>query len=1027
MANAEHPNTRAPRLLAAALLATGLLAGLSGCGLFGKPPGDDAPTLASLKGRSIAVPPAKAVAKDEARTAAAYRDFLAAAPGAPQRPEAMRRLGDLEMDGAERRLADGALPDYKAAIERYQAFLQAYPSDPGNDRVLYQLARAQEQGGALEEALKTLGRLVAGHPNTAYADEAQFRRGELLFATRDYSGAEAAYATVLKSGAATPYAERALYMQGWSLFKQARLDDALRPFFGVLDIELAKPAPLARAAQELVDDSLRVVSIALSNLQGAASIAPLIDSPARLAWEHRVYEQLGALYLRQDRVKDAADTLAAFARLRPLHAQAPLLQAQVIEIYAANGFATLALDAKKDYVVRYGADSDFRRANPAGWTQAQPLLKTHLAALAQHHHALAQKSRNSDDTTEAVRWYRLALATFPDDADAAANNFLLAELLFDDKRFAAAAVEYEQVAYGRSGAARGADAGYAALLAYGHIATPQAQRSAVDSALRFADTYAADSRSGGVLTHAAEQLFALKDSAQAAATAQRALKLPLAAAQRRTAWTVVAHEAFERQAWPAAEQAYGQALAAAPAPAAGADKALAERQAAAIYQQGDAARAAGRQRDAVAFFARVAGVAPDSGVRAAAQFDAATALIAVQDWEAAARLLEDFRQRFPQHALQAEVGGKLAAAYLATAQWTQAAAEFERAAAAAGADPEVARAALWQAAELHDKAADGQAAKAYESYLRRHPQPLQLAVQARFRLAELSPADKALAWLKEVVLADATGGSARTERTQALAARASLALAAPLLEAYRKLALVEPLQKQLKLKRGAMDEVLKAYAAAAAYGVAEASTAATFHTAALYQDFGRALLASQRPKKLSKAELEQYNVLLEEQAFPFEEKAIGLHEANAARAAAGLYDDWVKASFAALAQLKPVRWGKAERADAASALNQQGIDLRGQGRFDKARQAYEQAIAQDPKAATPVLNLAILNDLYLNDRGRALELYERFQAMSLPADAAVGRWLAELKARKPAATTTTASPTANATNVVSASGRLDTR
>ncbi|MGD9832345.1 MAG: hypothetical protein AB7U92_06315, partial [Piscinibacter sp.] len=53
----------------------------------------------------------------------------------------------------------------------------------------------------------------------------------------------------------------------------------------------------------------------------------------------------------------------------------------------------------------------------------------------------------------------------------------------------------------------------------------------------------------------------------------------------------------------------------------------------------------------------------------------------------------------------------------------------------------------------------------------------------------------------------------------------------------------------------------------------------------------------------------------EEQAFPFEEKAIELHEANAARASQGIYDKWVKQSFEALAKLRPVRYGKAERAE----------------------------------------------------------------------------------------------------------------
>ena len=160
----------------------------------------------------------------------------------------MRRLGDLEMDGADRRLADGSQPDYKAAIARYEDYLKNFPNDPGNDRVLYQLARAHEQSGALEVALKTLTALVQKHPGTVYADEAQFRRGELLFATRQYAAAEAAYATVLKSGNQTPFHERALYMQGWSLFKLGRLDDALQPFFGVLDAKLGTAQRASPAA-----------------------------------------------------------------------------------------------------------------------------------------------------------------------------------------------------------------------------------------------------------------------------------------------------------------------------------------------------------------------------------------------------------------------------------------------------------------------------------------------------------------------------------------------------------------------------------------------------------------------------------------------------------------------------------------------------------------------------------------------------------------------------------------------------------
>ena len=59
--------------------------------------------------------------------------------------------------------------------------------------------------------------------------------------------------------------------------------------------------------------------------------------------------------------------------------------------------------------------------------------------------------------------------------------------------------------------------------------------------------------------------------------------------------------------------------------------------------------------------------------------------------------------------------------------------------------------------------------------------------------------------------------------------------------------------------------------------------------------------------------MEQYEILLEEQAFPFEEKSVKLLAANAERAWDGFYDDWVKQSLKELAKLLPARYGKHEK------------------------------------------------------------------------------------------------------------------
>ena len=72
-------------------------------------------------------------------------------------------------------------------------------------------------------------------------------------------------------------------------------------------------------------------------------------------------------------------------------------------------------------------------------------------------------------------------------------------------------------------------------------------------------------------------------------------------------------------------------------------------------------------------------------------------------------------------------------------------------------------------------------------------------------------------------------------------------------------------------------------------------------------------MESERPKNLGSEALEEYNILLEDQAYPFEEQAIALHETNAARVDSGMYDAWIGKSLQALAELVPGKYAKLER------------------------------------------------------------------------------------------------------------------
>ena len=898
-------------------------------------------TIKDLEGQQVAVSPDPPQGIDSNKTMDSYRRFLDLNAGdAALRAEALRRLGDLNLESSESERIERELVTNEGlrateAIHLYSALLKAYPNYERNDSVLYQLARAYELNAQPDKAMASLDRLVTSYPNSRYIDEAQFRRGELLFSNKSYAGAQSAYEAVIKFGPTSAFYNQSLYKHGWSLFKQGENERSLESFAGVLDsVLVSKGNPkqlieidtLSRPNRELVEDTFRVMSITFSYADGPKTIDEFVRHRAARPYYYLLYARLGDLYIEKERYTDAADSYRAFVSQDRNNEKAPLLEMQAIEAYSKGGFPQLVLQGKKEFVENYSYGTAYWQGRtPQGEPKVVAVLKTNLKDVAQYYHAEAQRTKNVADYQEAAKWYRSYLTSFPDDPDSALTNFLLAETLFESKAYLDAAQEYENTAYGYGGHDKAAAAGYAAIVAYDKEeealsgdAKAKIHSREIDSSLKFAQTFPLHPESAQVLTRAAGELYAAKDYARAIAAAQTLLARQPAvdAAKQRVAWTVIANSNFEQGYFDKAEAGYVNAQALMPANDAE-RPVIVERLAASIYKQGEQKNKAGDSAAAVEDFLRVSTMAPTSKVRATADFDAAALLIGAKQWDRAIVVLEGFRRNFPESPLQPDVTRKLAVAYAESNRPAQAAMEFERIAEAPGETPEVQREATLQAADLYDKAGDTAKSRAMlEAFVKHFPQPLNPAMEARNKLSVIAGKSADLSgrdyWLREIIAADRAAGASRTDRSKALAAKATLTLAAPAREEFVRIKLVAPLKKSLAEKRKAMETALKAYTQAADYQVAEVTTAATYESAELYRQLAKDLMSSERPKNLSKEELEQYDVLLEEQAFPFEEKAIKLHEVNTARTKDGTYDEWVQKSFAALAQLNPGRYGKVE-------------------------------------------------------------------------------------------------------------------
>lgn len=935
--------------------------GLSACGLVGGPDASRGKTLADLPEAQLPSSTTTIDVVDSARIEQSYQKALQAAAGPELRQQINVRLADLEMMRSEQAQlsATDARRFYDKPIMMYRELLAQQDNNPApvkgvvSDQLRYKLAKALALDGRTEEAAQVLDELAKQDSQSPFMAETQFRRAEKAFADGNYRAAEQRYADVV-SGNNPALQQNALYMKGWSQFKQGDYDLALQSFAQVLDQLLGVAtapqhiqktlADVGAAKANLVQDSLRVMALSLSYLQGAPSIVEMENQlGGSRAYSHLLYMQLGELLLEQKRFTDSADTYQHFVTHNPQSDLAPGFSIKAIEVYQQGDFPSLIIPAKQNFVQRYGRGSQFWQARQGLLDeQATRYLHQSLRELASYEHAEAQAlaARHKPDAgaafARAAAWYREFVQTFPADPSIAEMTFLLAESLSEAGDLPGAVDAYERVAYTYRDKTRGPDAGYSAILLTQRHVQQLAQAKQADvsenqglwqtrninNILLFAEHYPRDARVPAVLTEAATKLLQQQRFAEAKAVADRVITWQPTpeGSLLFTSWLVLGHSYFELKDYAPAEQAYQQVLllwtAYGSVPGAPSAQQVRERLAASIYQQAEAKLAAGEPAAAIQQLLRIAQVAPDTDIAAKAQYDAGAHLMEQQQWAQAERVYLRFRQQYGQHHLAATLPAKLVLIYQNQSKWPQAASELvtlER----TSTDPEVKRQSLYMGAELYEKSGQvAQALEHYRRYVNDYPRPLANNLEAQYHLTELYRAQNNSSqrayWLQYIINTHQRAGREKTERSTYLAAQAHTELAQPAYDEFARIPLTLPLKNSLQRKRTALANALKIQEQVLAYGVSEFTTQASFKIGEIYAQLSRDLMASQRPAELDALALEQYDILLEEQAYPFEEKAIDIHQVNAQRSWSGTYDPWVKRSFDALSRLLPARYNKPE-------------------------------------------------------------------------------------------------------------------
>jgi tetratricopeptide (TPR) repeat protein len=926
---------------------------LTGCGLM-----PNNTTIGDLRENDAALTdiPLPVVSHKDVRDE--YRSLLEIVESKELREQIERRIAGVYMLEGDHKQYVGVAPPEKGyfanAIKSYKEVIAKYPGDPDNEEAMYQLAKAYDLDGKDTQALEALETFIAQYPTSPRLSEAYFRKGDIHFRDADYEHAGLAYQAVISLGQESAFLDNSYYLLGWSLYKQSDYEGGLQSFAQVLSRlvpEDGKIERLDKVKRSLVDDTLHIVSLSLAHSGGSEKISSVFaEQPDSQKYMWLLYSGLGEHYLEKERYEDSAAAYRAFVVQNPISDRAPEMHSEMIRAYIDGDFKSQVLPEKERYVQNYGIRSTFWKTKGADVRgKVAPQLKAYLDELARHYHGTAQNLEKqiagSDTNSEtksalsgeagasylkAADYYEQFVATFPKDPQVPEMVYLRAEALFDGGDYVAAIDGYEQTAYEYKHSKYGADAGYAAIVAFQkHAETLQSTHGesspelaewrarSVDSQLRFVSNYGSDSRAGAVLAKASEELFALKryEKALEVATSVVSQRGNIDSLLRKNAYGVIARSQYELGNYAEAESGYQQQL---QYISEGDEEhaVVMESLAATAYKQGEMAVQAEDLDAAIEHFLRIKSIAPTSDARVAAQYDAATYMMKLERWEPAVAELLELRREFPDHELTRDVTQKIAFAYEQDEQWGKAAREYVSLYRSKD-DKKISQDALFAAAELFEKAGEHpQAIANFELWVNEYQEPFEDLMEARYHLASLlkesNDTERHLHWLSEIIEGDRGADARRTPRSQWLAAWANAEYGDYWAQEFNRVKLRAPLDKWVPKKTKKLKSALARYEEAAGYGILEFSSRANYSIGELYARFSRELLGSPRPKGLSAVELEQYDLILEEQAIPFEDLAIEIHQNNIQQAWDGQFNKWIGQSFTAMARLSPARYDKQE-------------------------------------------------------------------------------------------------------------------
>ncbi len=864
--------------------------------------------------------------------------------------DALNRINNLrakyELDS--KRLTIDPLKQSQVVLDSYDKIIDTGEFYQRMDELIYQTAKATQFVGNTEESIKRLKLLVGLYPRSLLLDESMFRMAEGYFGLGEYENAAAQYQKILTFSQTNYFHLKSKYKLAWSQFRLDRLNEA-----GKQAIDVLNAFPVLKNAlnfegvtpekQDLVEDDLRLLSIISSKQEGTKTLEALQNQVGHKHYAYLLYDSLFRFYLVQDRFQDAARVANSYSEGYISDFNAYSMALNEIKSYKAGKFEIQEWKAKEHLVALFGLGTDYwKPLTPEQKQIVRPILIENLVELSHLYYVRMQTAFEQQNilarspkpsgleniqtlsasyhsyAKQAAEYYLALVETRGDNSMNGGSLYLAAEALFKAGEFQRSIDIYERAAYEQPSHSDAINAGYAAILTYNNVEkSHQPKMDAVtkdlhkksrrESIERFAKYFPGAKQTPPLLNGLANELFAEKSYTLAEQVSMEVLTKPLASADVLYGSGLVnAHSNFELGQFKKAESGYERLLSFNK----GKDKpVLSERLAASIYKQAELEPNISVSAE---LYLKVVDTVPNASIAPQALYDASSQFLQVNKWRQAIAALSVFQQRFPKHNLYDDASDKLVFAYIENSEPISAAEKLVEISNTV-ADKEKSSNSLYKAAEIYqENDFHNLAMPLLASFIDRYPNKFDLAIEAHNAhisyYEEQKNASSKMKWQEKLVSYEKSNSKKRTARSSSLAANAAFELTYSDLEKFESIHLSLPLKGSLAKKKKALKNIVSKLEGLSIYQDSVIMSAATYQIASVYRTLARDILVSERPGSLSELQLEQYDILLEEQAYPFEEQAMDIYMINIEKVAQGHYDKWIEQTFEVMAKMNPTEF-----------------------------------------------------------------------------------------------------------------------